>query len=193
MDAVLIVALNEVFSLTNSPMMDMSGMAAMIRSHERFRMLRFEEVLFALKKGINNGYGKIYGNLSYQHISEWIETYMDTDRAAAVDMRNQERQGHRKMQMKEAHVDDESVMGRLLKIYHDKREEEKAEAIKTGPTVSRDGFDRSLLKNIMQMQDKMEDHELERLQGLATEAGYRFTAEHIGEELERRYTKEEKQ
>lgn len=190
-DAVLIVALNEVFSLTNSPMMDMSGMAAMIRSNERFKLLRVEEILFALNKGINSGYGKIFGHLSYPHISEWLNEYMDTDRAAAVDQRNQDRQGQRKADMTEA-ASKGTAMHQILKIFSERKAREQREVSMCEPMLSREAFDRNLLKSVMQMQDGMEDHELADLQGQATQAGYRFTAEHIGEELERRYAKEEK-
>lgn len=184
-DAVLILALNEVFSLTTSPVTDLSGMAAMIRKN--FALLRFEEILFALNKGINGGYGKIYGNLSYQQISEWITAYQDLDRAAAVDQRNAEKQGNRKVALTEAATEDGSVLGLLLKEFGDKREEEKKQAATKHPKITREYFDRNLLKSIVQMQSSMSDYELERMQGEATEHGYGFTADHIGEELERRY------
>ena len=90
-DFALINILRQIFELTLSPINadQLTAIAVQIRTN--FWMLKFEEVMFALNKGINGGYGKIFGNLSYIHLAEWLNTYLDEDRLRAVtDMRIKE-------------------------------------------------------------------------------------------------------
>ena len=90
-DFALINILRQIFELTLSPINadQLTAIAVQIRTN--FWMLKFEEVMFALNKGINGGYGKIFGNLSYIHLAEWLNTYLDDDRLRAVtDMRIKE-------------------------------------------------------------------------------------------------------
>ena len=90
-DFALINILRQIFELTLSPINadQLTAIAVQIRTN--FWMLKFEEVMFALNKGINGGYGKIFGNLSYIHLAEWLNTYLDDDRLIAVtDMRIKE-------------------------------------------------------------------------------------------------------
>lgn len=81
--AVISLVLKEVFDLTLSPVNadQLAAMAEEIQSN--FWMLKFEEIVFALKKGINGGYEKIYGHVNYQHVSSWIDSYM-TERTIAI-------------------------------------------------------------------------------------------------------------
>jgi hypothetical protein len=91
-DFALINILRQIFELTLSPINadQLTAIAVQIRTN--FWMLKFEEVIFALNKGINGGYGKIFGNLSYIHLAEWLNTYLDDDRLIAVtDMRIKEK------------------------------------------------------------------------------------------------------
>ena len=91
-DFALINILRQIFELTLSPINadQLTAIAVQIRTN--FWMLKFEEVMFALNKGINGGYGKIFGNLSYIHLAEWLNTYLDDDRLIAVtDMRIKEK------------------------------------------------------------------------------------------------------
>ena len=90
-DFALINILRQIFELTLSPINadQLTAIAVQIRTN--FWMLKFEEVMFALNKGINGGYGKIFGNLSYVQLAEWLNTYLDEDRLRAVtDMRIKE-------------------------------------------------------------------------------------------------------
>lgn len=94
-DFALINILRQIFELTLSPINadQLTAMAVQIRTN--FWMLKFEEVMFALNKGINGGYGKIFGNLSYVQLAEWLNTYLDEDRLSAVtDMRIKENSQH---------------------------------------------------------------------------------------------------
>ena len=102
-DFALINILRQIFELTLSPINadQLTAIAAQIRTN--FWMLKFEEVMFALNKGINGGYGKIFGNLSYVHLAEWLNTYLDEDRLRAVtDMRIKE---HSQLTSGKAEVD----------------------------------------------------------------------------------------
>lgn len=183
-DAAIIVLLNEVFELTASPIKDLSGMATMIRKN--FILLRFEEVVFALNKGINGGYGKVFGHLSYVQISEWLNIYMDTDRAEAVDLMAMERQGEKKAEMKTPCAPD-SAMAQLINVYHTQKEEVKL--FKPTPEKLRltlENYDRGYLKTLMARQDEITTDELYKIQSLATESGYKFTCEHVADEIERR-------
>ena len=102
-DFALINILRQIFELTLSPINadQLTAMAVQIRTN--FWMLKFEEVMFALTKGINGGYGKIFGNLSYVQLAEWLNTYLDEDRLRAVtDMRIKE---HSQLTSGKAEVD----------------------------------------------------------------------------------------
>ena len=102
-DFALINILRQIFELTLSPINadQLTAIAVQIRTN--FWMLKFEEVMFALNKGINGGYGKIFGNLSYIHLAEWLNTYLDEDRLRAVtDMRIKE---HSQLTSGKAEVD----------------------------------------------------------------------------------------
>jgi hypothetical protein len=90
-DIATINLLGQIFALTLSPVNAEQLMAIAVQIRTNFWMLKFEEVIFALNKGINGGYGKIFGNLSYIHLAEWLNTYLDEDRLSAVtDMRIKE-------------------------------------------------------------------------------------------------------
>ena len=102
-DFALINILRQIFELTLSPINadQLTAIAVQIRTN--FWMLKFEEVMFALNKGINGGYGKIFGNLSYVQLAEWLNTYLDEDRLRAVtDMRIKE---HSQVTNSKAEVD----------------------------------------------------------------------------------------
>jgi hypothetical protein len=91
-DIATINLLGQIFALTLSPVNAEQLMAIAVQIRTNFWMLKFEEVMFALNKGINGGYGKIFGNLSYIHLAEWLNTYLDDDRLKAVtDMRIKEK------------------------------------------------------------------------------------------------------
>jgi hypothetical protein len=53
---------------------------------QNFWHLRFDEIAYVLNRGVNGGYGKIYGSLSYAMIGDWLNTYIDGDRMQAVEM-----------------------------------------------------------------------------------------------------------
>ncbi len=52
---------------------------------KNFSMLRFEEIVFVLNKGINSGYGQITKNLAYDTISFWLNEYLENDRVDAME------------------------------------------------------------------------------------------------------------
>ena len=90
-DIATINLLGQIFALTLSSANAEQLMAMAVQIRTNFWMLKFEEVMFALNKGINGGYGKIFGNLSYVQLAEWLNTYLDEDRLRAVtDMRIKE-------------------------------------------------------------------------------------------------------
>ena len=94
-DIATINLLGQIFALTLSPVNAEQLMAIAVQIRTNFWMLKFEEVMFALNKGINGGYGKIFGNLSYVQLAEWLNTYLDEDRLSAVtDMRIKENSQH---------------------------------------------------------------------------------------------------
>jgi hypothetical protein len=91
-EAAVINLLRQIFALTLSSANAEQLMAMAVQIRTNFWMLKFEEVMFALNKGINGGYGKIFGNLSYVQLAEWLNTYLDEDRLIAVtDMRIKEK------------------------------------------------------------------------------------------------------
>lgn len=181
-DLVILALLNEVFGLTNSPMVNMNSMAVLVRKN--FWMLRVEEIVFALNKGINGGYGKIFGHLSYVTISEWLNLYIDTDRAQTVDSRNAEKQGEGKEALK-ADYSPDSPMAKLIEIFHTEKAEPKVK-MKGYVPLTLENLDRNYLKDVMRRQDELSISDLYKIQELATESGYRFTCEHVGEEIEKR-------
>ena len=91
-EAAVINLLRQIFALTLSSANAEQLMSMAVQIRTNFWMLKFEEVMFALNKGINGGYGKIFGNLSYVQLAEWLNTYLDEDRLRAVtDMRIKEK------------------------------------------------------------------------------------------------------
>ena len=91
-DIATINLLGQIFALTLSSANAEQLMSMAVQIRTNFWMLKFEEVMFALNKGINGGYGKIFGNLSYVQLAEWLNTYLDDDRLIAVtDMRIKEK------------------------------------------------------------------------------------------------------
>ena len=102
-EAAIINLLRQIFALTLSSVNAEQLMAMAVQIRTNFWMLKFEEVMFALNKGINGGYGKIFGNLSYVQLAEWLNIYLDEDRLRAVtDMRTKE---HSQLTSGKAEVD----------------------------------------------------------------------------------------
>lgn len=81
-DAMILLLLEELLKLTNSPVGNLSNMAISIR--QNFWDLRFEEIVFALNKGINSGYGMSHKNLAYETFSFWLTEYKEVDRPRAA-------------------------------------------------------------------------------------------------------------
>jgi hypothetical protein len=75
--ALISLLLKKVFSLTLTPVnkTQLVQMAGEIQSS--FWMLRFDEIVFALKSGINGDYGEVYGHINYQHVAKWLNKYID--------------------------------------------------------------------------------------------------------------------
>lgn len=71
----LVRLLKEVFTLTLSPVTpdQLAAMAEEIRTS--YYYLGFEEIILALKNGINGKYEKIYGHINYQHIASWMHGF----------------------------------------------------------------------------------------------------------------------
>ncbi len=88
------VVLKEMFSLTLSPAASnapaIASMAGMII--ENFYFLKFDEIVFAINKGINAGYtgeaGKHFGHINYQQISEWLNAYNIESAQVIADLRD---------------------------------------------------------------------------------------------------------
>lgn len=81
----LINLLRQIFALTLSPVNADQLQLMAIEIRKNFWMLRFEEIMFSLNKGINSGYGKMFGHLAYPQISAWLMEYIEVDRIKAIE------------------------------------------------------------------------------------------------------------
>jgi hypothetical protein len=79
--------LREIFELTLSPATtsQIAAMASKLCSSPTFKLLRFEEIAYALNKGIDGGYGRDNKNLAYQSLADWLTEYMEVERWKAVE------------------------------------------------------------------------------------------------------------
>jgi hypothetical protein len=170
-DFALINILRQIFELTLSPINadQLTAIAVQIRTN--FWMLKFEEVMFALNKGINGGYGKIFGNLSYIHLAEWLNTYLDEDRLRAVtDMRIKE---HSQLTSGKAEVD-------LSVMYQFSHYVPKVDKVKEQSSES---------KMLGMFQAFGHTYDIDQLEGeleFATDRGWAMLVNEIKNEIEKR-------
>lgn len=90
MQLLISILLRETFGLTLTPVnkSQLVQMAGEILGS--FWMLRFDEIIFALKSGINGDYGVVYGHINYQHVASWLNKYMDGRGKMISDIRDKD-------------------------------------------------------------------------------------------------------
>jgi len=170
-EAAIINLLRQIFALTLSSANAEQLMAMAVQIRTNFWMLKFEEVMFALNKGINGGYGKIFGNLSYVQLAEWLNTYLDEDRLRAItDMRTKE---HSQLTSGKAEVDP-SIMYQFSHYVPkvDKVKEQSSESKMLGMFQA---FGHTY--DIDQLEDELE---------FATDRGWAMLVNEIKNEIEKR-------
>lgn len=167
-DAVVTKALNEVFKLTLSPITPdmLVVMAGQIRAN--YGHLRVEEVCYVLKKGINNGYGKIYGHLNYTHVSEWLAMYDLEERDQKIVEYHKQKQGQSKVQEW-----DSTVTG-LIKSVADKMT--LTEKAKEPVYVDRD---QQQLDFLMAFADDLTKSDLEKYRNEADKLGFKRCKDYL--------------
>ena len=170
-DIATINLLGQIFAITISPVNAVQLMSIAVQIRTNFWMLKFEEVMFALNKGINGGYGKIFGNLSYIHLAEWLNTYLDDDRLKAVtDMRIKE---HSQLTSGKAEVD-------LTVMYQFSHYVPKVDKVKEQSSES---------KMLGMFQAFGHTYDIDQLEGeleFATDKGWTMLINEIKNEIEKR-------
>jgi hypothetical protein len=153
-DIILIKILNELFSLTLSPCNanQLAFMATQLRSN--FWMLRVEEIIYALNKGINGGYGKVFGHLNYIQIADWLNEY-DAERTLAIQQMNDKSAGESKVLLKDWKVD----LTLLIEKFPMKAEEKKQ--------MTEEDYERANLTNLQTFAHTFTDQQLQDLKTLA--------------------------
>jgi len=171
-DALLTKALNEVFKLTLSPITPdmLVVMGGQIRAN--YGHLKIEEVCYVLKKGINNGYGKIYGHLNYTHIAEWLSIYDLDERDQKIVEYNKEKQNREKVQ------EWDSSVTNLIKSVADKMT--ATEKAKAPITVDRDGQQLDFLKAFA---DNLTRSDMERYHAEAVKLGFLKCTKYLYDKL----------
>lgn len=178
-DVVLILMLDQIFSLTLSPVTNLQPFAVMIRRN--FWDLRFEEIQYVLTKGISGGYGKIFGHLTYPIIAEWLQTYKETERAATVDLRAIERQTEKKVDLSD--YEPGSAIDVLIKAF-------KMPVVETTPETkeapTKENLDGKYWGTFLAMKHNYSDAELQTFKDWATKGDFTKTLAEIDLEIERR-------
>lgn len=109
-----------------------------------FAWLRFEELSYILKKGASGKWGKdgkIYGEITYSFITEWIYIYDETERQPHFVNENIKKQGENKQNMKQWQVDLKPIIETIGK----RIEIEKKELIEKFPNTDSNSFDEKQL------------------------------------------------
>lgn len=173
----LIRLLRELFELTVSPasVPQMALMAKQIRVN--FYFLRFEEVVFALNKGINSGYGESKKNLAYDTISKWLIEYQETDRLAAVTQRNEEKRAE-STKLNKAEIPDELLYAFAKYIPPEPKHERKA------PTI--ENLDEQAWSWFLSDREKYSDDQLQEHLADTIKTGFTKTAKAIQDEIHSR-------
>jgi len=57
----------------------------------QFWMVRIDELIMILNKGMKGEYGKLFGKVYYSTIAEWINHYLEKDRQAHLDLLRQKK------------------------------------------------------------------------------------------------------
>lgn len=194
-DVALILLLNQIFSLTLSPVTNLQPFAVMIRRN--FWDLRFEEIQYALVKGISGGYGKVYGHLSYPIIAEWLQTYKygpeDKDgnrhggeRMAAVDERAVKRQADKAVDL--SGYEEGSVIDQLVKAFKVPVVNTTEEVSEQKPAPTREHMDERQWGFFVANKASIKTEQLPELLKAVKENEFTKTAEAIEHEIERRST-----
>lgn len=183
-DVALVLLLNQIFSLTLSPVTNLQPFAVMIRRN--FWDLRFEEIQYVLTKGISGGYGKIFGHLTYPIIAEWLQTYKETERAAAVDLRAIERQNDKKVDLSD--YEEGSPIDVLIKAFKMPVIETTPEQLDSKPAPTREHMDERQWGFFIANKASIKTEQLPELLKAVKENEFTKTAEAIEREIERRST-----
>lgn len=117
-------------------------------------MLRVEEIIYALNKGINGGYGKVFGHLNYIQIADWLNEY-DAERTLAIQQMNDKSAGESKVLLKDWKVD----LTLLIEKFPMKAEEKKQ--------MTEEDYERANLTNLQTFAHTFTDQQLQDLKTLA--------------------------
>lgn len=180
-DVVLVILLDQIFSLTLSPVANLQPFAVMIR--RTFWDLRFEEIQYVLSKGINGGYGKIYGHLSYPIIAEWLQEYKETERAATVDARALERKAEASIKLSACDYEEGSVIDQLVKAFKVPPVEVPSEQ---PPAPTHEFLDGKYWGTFLASKKSYSDKDLQTFKDWATKGNFTKTLAEINLEIERR-------
>lgn len=181
-DVVLVLLLNQIFSLTLSPVSNLQPFAVMIRRN--FWDLRFEEIQYVLSKGISGGYGKIFGHLTYPIIAEWLQTYKETERAATVDLRAIERQTEKKVDLSD--YEEGSPIDVLIKAFSVPVVQTTEEIKDSKPAPTKEFMDERQWGFFVANKANIKTEDLPKLLAMVKENEFTKTAESIEQEIERR-------
>jgi hypothetical protein len=150
-----------------------------------FHYLRFEEIAYVLRQGINGRYGRLYGKFVYTTLTEWISLYETGERAEYEKKRAAERQGQAAEGLKDFFDrNGEGLIGVLQKMQDAaKRHEQGYGDFKPGDTKIPDQnyFDEQLLDAINKRGGESSDDELRMTLKYAEQGGYAKSADAIRE------------
>ena len=177
-DAVLVKLLNELYGLigTSITVDQMSAIAGQIRVN--FWMLRIDEIVYCLNKGVNGGFGKIYGQLNYLIIAEWLTTYIDTERASAIEYQRIKEQGEAKQGLKDWNID---LSGMIEKFSTKQQEQEKEKS-----PVTAEEIDNRTYQQFMVFKSSYTEKQLSDMLQITEQSGLKTTTDAIRKELQSR-------
>lgn len=178
-EALLTKLLHNAFSLTATHFSpdQLAMMAAQIRT--AFWMLRMEEIIYAINKGVNGQYGKVFGNLTYIHISEWINLYIAQERDTAI---HQQRVNEQKEAQKDFSQWEGIDLAPLIEKFNSKPENKPYEP----PKVTAEQIDTAQYQHFIQFQSLYTDSELSDMLINAERSHLTQTYEAIRSEIARR-------
>lgn len=170
---ILTKALSEVFSLTLSPANpdQLAAMARQIRTN--FWQFRLEEVTYVLNRGINGGYGKMFGHLNYVQISEWLQIY-DLDREDLIIEEQKRLQSMQRDDMKAWGVDFQPLIDKLKQ---DRLQEKSEEPLDI------EIRDRQQLAFVQAFADGLSIDKLEEFRRDAVVLGFKSTAKYLQDKI----------
>jgi len=138
---------------------------------DNYWYFRYDELLYAIKKGLSGSYGKIYGQVNYTTMADWFNQYWDGERAQTME---QIRIKKHSEAMKTKEVSAEVMY--LDAMYKPKEKSEEKH-------VSHDERQLGLFQAFKQ---NYSAQQLKTQLQTATDNGWRLTSEAIAKEIETR-------